>query len=234
MTLPKILVAAPQHISKLYCWNDWATNVENFTYSNFDVFLSDNSSNKEFKPYVDARGFIYHHVKENPKGKLFTINDSHEACRKYALENGYDALLHLETDVFPPIDVIERLLAHNKGVVAASYDIRTGKNRQAMAQLIEDVNGFTKGLRTTDFVAENEPLFFDGAVKQVYHAGLGCILIRKNILEQFEFFVRDNANNTDVIFANVMTQKQLPIFIDTSIQCVHKNMSWANLEMENL
>jgi hypothetical protein len=228
MNFPKVLVAAPQHISKLYCWDAWANNVTNFTYPNFDVFLSDNSPSKEFKPYVEQRGFLYHHTPKNHKGLLFTINDAHEACRKYALEHNYDAVLHLETDVIPPIDIIERLMSHGKNIIAACYDIKHGAERQAMVQLLENVNGFTKAFKTTDFVGKNEGLFFDGTVKQVYSAGLGCILLRKPILNSFAFMVKDNTYHSDVWFANELMHKNIPIFLDTSIQCQHLNDTWKD------
>ena len=42
---------------------------------------------------------------------------SHDECRKKALDGGYDYLLHLESDIFPPSDVIEQLLSANAKIV---------------------------------------------------------------------------------------------------------------------
>ena len=42
---------------------------------------------------------------------------SHETIRQKALKGNYDYLLHLESDVFPPIDIIERLLEKKKKII---------------------------------------------------------------------------------------------------------------------
>ena len=56
----------------------------------------------------------------------------------YALENDFDYLLHLETDIFPPTDVIERLLDAKQKVVGAMYHIELGERSTLMIQQIED------------------------------------------------------------------------------------------------
>ena len=101
---PKILIAAPQHESKNYCWDVWAERVNSLTYPNYDVFISDNSPTKDNLKIIKSKGFNVKHTPSNKKGLLHTINDSHNACRNYALTNNYEYILHLETDIIPPFE----------------------------------------------------------------------------------------------------------------------------------
>ena len=158
---------------------------------------------------------------------MHRIAESHNACRTYALENNYDFLFHLETDIIPPFDVIERLLNNKKLVCSASYDIFHGKLRQAMIQESEKLDRYKKAYRTVSFVNEKEPLVFNGKTRQVYHAGLGCILIHNKVLKKIPFRYIDGGNmSADTWFANDCFTLNIPIYVDTLIHCQHFNHTW--------
>lgn len=229
---PKILVAAPTHESKNYCWEQWSDRIQNLTYPNYDVFLADNSLNKNNKELIEKKGFKAKHISQNTKGLLYTIRDSHNECKKYALENKYDYLLHIETDVIPPYDVIERLLAHKRLVVGGIYDIFYGKKRKLMIQLPEEYDKSVNSYRKVAWAEHLEPSFFDGKVKSVYHAGIGCMLIAKEVLENIKFRVEKGTDFfPDTWFANDCYAYNIPIFVDTNIQCKHLNFTWlVNLD----
>jgi hypothetical protein len=227
--LPKILICAPQHESKNYAWDMWWERVQNLTYprSRIEIFLADNSKTKDNVKKFKDLGIKTQHIPQNKKGIIFTIKDSHEACRKYALKNDFDFIFHLETDIIPPVDVIERLLCSGKKVVGGTYDLLFGKKRTPMIQLDEKYDVNIRDYRTPDFLVAEEPQFFDGTLKQVYHLGLGCVLIHKSILERVPFRVFEGFDiHTDTWFANDCFQLQIPIFADTTIQCKHYNQTW--------
>lgn len=224
---PLVIVAAPQHESKAYCQDEWIENVKNFTYPNFEVFLSDNSSTDANKKELKKHGIKCHWVKPKKKEHSFeTINRSHAQCAEYALKKNA-ALLHLETDVFPPINVIERLMAHKKLVVGGYYDIFYGSKRKLMVQTFEEYGRHVRAFRTAPFVEEQEPLFISGELEQVYHVGLGCVLIQPEVLRRVPFRVNMNyAFHSDTWFANDCFVQKIPIYCDTSLSCKHKNNTW--------
>ena len=53
---PKVLIAAPQHDSKSYCWDKWIERVNNLTYPNYDVFMADNSATDDFAEEMKKSG----------------------------------------------------------------------------------------------------------------------------------------------------------------------------------
>tara|TARA_R110001592_G_scaffold321960_1_gene600650 strand:- start:864 stop:1586 length:723 start_codon:yes stop_codon:yes gene_type:complete len=223
----KILVAAPQHESKNYCFDEWAERINNLTYSNYDVFLADNSPNKDNLKLIKNKGFKCKKISRNKKGLIHTINDSHNACREYFLKNDYDYMMHIETDVIPPFDVIERLLSHNRLICSGTYDIFYGKKRKLMVQLSEEYDRFISAYRTVHFAEHNELDFFNGNVNQVYHAGIGCALIKKDVFENIKFRVEQGTDyHSDTWFANDCFLYDIPIFVDTTVQCKHLNFTW--------
>lgn len=224
---PKILIAAPQHESKNYCFDEWSERVNNLTYPNYEVFLADNSPSKLNIKRIESKGFKCEHVPQNSKGLAYSIRDSHNKCKEYALDNDFDYMLHLETDIFPPYDVIERLLAHNRVVIGGTYDIFYGKKRKSMIQLNEEYDKSVNNYRNVEFSMHLEPSFFDGSVQQVYHAGIGCMLIKNSVLENIKFRVEKGSDLfPDTWFANDCFLYNIPIYVDTSIQCEHKNFTW--------
>ena len=233
---PKILIAAPQHESKKYCWEAWKDRVNSLTYPNFDVYIAENSEDDGFANEIkETTDFKVERVGYNLESVLDRTTKAHEACRLYAINNKYDYMLHLETDVIPPYDVIERLLCGNKKVISAVYDIFHGKSRKAMIQVSEKLDRSVGAYRVVPFIEHEEPLFFDGTIKQVYHAGIGCILIKKDIFEKIPFrYDRNNIFHADTWFANDCFQKDIPIFADTSITCKHLNQTWLDAADEIL
>jgi hypothetical protein len=235
LKFPKILIAAPQHDSKKYCWEQWKERVQNLTYPNYDVFLAENSEDDSFYNEIKEAGFKAKRVGMNYDSVLKRTTVAHEACRLYALDNGYEYMLHLETDVIPPYNVIERLLWSGKKVVSANYDIFHGKARKAMVQMNEPLDRSYRAYRTVPFIEHEEPLFFDGTVKQIYHAGIGCILIHKSVFDKIPFrYERNNIFHADTWFANDCFQRDIPIFSDTSIMCKHLNGTWLDVADELL
>lgn len=233
--LPKVLLAAPQHDSKKYCWDIWKERVKNLTYPNYDVFIAENSETEDFSEEILNEGFKCKRVGYQLDSVLARTTKAHEACREYALKNGYDYLFHLETDVIPPYDVIERLLSSRKPVISGIYDIFHGKSRKSMIQLSEDLDRSIGAYRVVPFVEHEEPLFFDGTVKQVYHAGIGCTLISRYVFEKVNFrYEKNHIFHADTWFANDCFQKDIPVFVDTTIQCKHLNSTWLDVADEIL
>jgi len=235
MEFPKVLVAAPQHESKKYCWNEWRDRVKNLTYPNYDVYLAENSETPDFFNEIKEDGFKAERVAANVKGVLARTTKAHEACRLYAINNNYDYLLHLETDVIPPLDVIERLISSRKKVILGTYDIFHGKARKSMIQISEPYDRTVRAYRAVPFIEGEEPLFFDGTVKQIYHGGIGCALIHKDILNRIPFrYEKNSINHADTWFANDCFYRDIPIFADTSIICKHFNQTWLEAAEELL
>jgi hypothetical protein len=112
LKLPKILVAAPNHIVKEYAFQRWIDNVKSLTYPNYDILVIDNSPNTSdfmdrYKDQVPMR-----HIDTTGIEPLMVmrLNLSYEEIRKEFLSGDYERLMIIESDVIPPKDIIERML----------------------------------------------------------------------------------------------------------------------------
>ena len=237
---PKVLVAAPQASAKKYCFERFIDNVMQFTYPNFDVKLFDNTNdNGDFTAYMN--GYVQNNHGKNARFEALNsvqmhkmksdsvierMARSHNDCRDFTLRLKYDYLLHLETDLFPPHDIIEQLFFHTKPIVSALYYVDNGIYRKPMIQ--RSVMLAPRFLTSKNFMANEDLCFCDGSVKKVAHAGLGCILISKLVLEKVKFRHIDGLNNhPDTYFAEDCAQQKMPIYLDTSIVVEHENSPWG-------
>lgn len=219
----KVLVGTPTSDKKLYCQDDFISNIKTFTYPHTKLIV-DNSLDRKNHKEIMKQGINSIHIKPNNKPVHSVLAESHEEIRKYALRNNFDYLLHLESDVFPPSDIIQRLLIHNLPIVSAMYMIDFGKESHLMAQEME---GLGEIRETRNLKNGQDLLFINGGLKQIFHCGLGCVLIQREVLEKIEFRWEKGATiHPDGFFAYDTDQLGYNKFIDTSILCRHENSEW--------
>jgi hypothetical protein len=231
MDKPKILIAAPQHVSKMYAFEEYTANLRLLTFENVDLYFSDNSETEENSLYIKSLGFNCSWLPPIEGETIFErIARSHNDCRKVFLEGDYTHLLHLETDVICPIDTIERLLAFEKPIVSGYYDIYFGENRQPMIMTIDYHHKRIKSFRAPTYIEHEEPMFFDGSLKEVFQCGLGCVLIRRDVMQMLEFRVKvgEKISSADTYFYNDLYANNVPVYLDTTLSCNHNNISWKN------
>jgi hypothetical protein len=192
--------------------------------------VCDNSQERDY--YIDLKNryknqdnIFFHRVTPSQFNLSYKhiLAKSHDRCRLYALENDFDYLLHLETDIFPPINVIERLMDARKKVVGALYFIEEGERSKLMIQKIED---WGIDHRETYNIDENDILLVSGGLEKVFSCGLGCVLIEKSVLKDVIFRYEEGSPvHPDSFFYADLDSKQIPVYVDTSIICEHKNQS---------
>ena len=234
--LPKVLICAPTSKAKNYAFKEWITNIKQFTYPNIEVVIFDNTNdNGENAKYLESefiKMFGYNdifkafHTNINSISIIERMCKSHNECIEYAKNNGFRKVLHLETDIIPPNDVIERLLFHNKQVVGALYYRDEGINRRLMIQ--NTIKHSEYSFANVNMEQHEDIVFIDGTLKQVGHIGLGCVLMDINIFKNISFRFKDRVDlHPDSLFAEDCLRYNIPIFGDTSIICQHWNSAWG-------
>ena len=239
---PKILVACPTSKDKNYCFEKWIENVVGFTYPNYDIAMFDNTCDDEknadflnsyfknnYGVFADKKFQAFNSLKLNKIKKLESVREriaiSHNDCRNYALTNGYDFLLHLESDVIPPPDVIENLLFHKKEVISALYYSDEGIYRRPMIQMkLKIAENYCSSYWLN---YKNENKYVNGQLLQVACSGLGCSLISLKVLNKITFRTEKNDKFPDTLFAEDCEKMKIPVFVDTKIICEHLNKNWG-------
>jgi hypothetical protein len=239
MENPKILLCSPINIAKEYCLYEWLEAVKRLSYPNLEVFLVDNSNNPAFSEKIRAMGFDCVHEPPNGRETREFIAASLERCRVKFLSGGYDYYFSLECDIFPPDDIIEKLLAHDLEVVGTTFwtEHKYFTRLQLQGNYIyrTDFVNKTKEYKVRDLTFEEGQLFIDGTVKPIYGAGLGCVLIRREIMEGIVFRVeKDEVGFPDSFFHKDIWKMGVCFYIDTSIIPKHLNSNWNTVLSDSL
>lgn len=221
----KILVGCPTSQHKSYCLTEYLEGIKNLTYKNFDFVLVDNSEGEDY----------FNKLKELNvnviKGKYFESAKDRVICsrnilRKYCIEKNYDYFLSLEQDVVPPRDVIEKLLEHDKEIVSALYFYLGDDKKTLLPMIWVHYKGEYAKRLMIDEIPENELI-------EAITSGLGCVLIKKNVLETIEFrHMKDEEPWDDLWFCEDARAKGFKVYVDTTLKCKHyiKGMNWSRIK----
>lgn len=229
MNNPRILLATPISDDKRYILIDWLIMLDRITYP-VDILLVDNSHTTENYKLVKKMGYNIKYY--NPSGKTLkkTISDSRNMIREYAVKYDYDFIFSLECDIFPPLNVVEYMLAKELDVVSAFYFNGEYDSNFVVIQKLLGHAG--QNFQTVyNFSVEDGFSFVDGKTKEVYSAGLGCMLISRKVFSNIVFRADENQSGTDdVFFAEDLHHMRIPLYVDTNIHCVHRNREWVKFK----
>lgn len=139
-----------------------------------------------------------------------TIDRGYTEAVFTALRDDATHIMFIEDDTFPPLDAIERLLAHNKDIIGGWYPKRQDDSRVGVPIVIE--NGIRKTL--------DQP---DGSLREVYTIPMGCTLIKTDVFKQLDmpWFVTTAQLSQDSFFSQKAREAGYTLWCDTSILCKH-------------
>lgn len=238
MRRPRILVGTLFSEVKDYCIREWFENTCQLTYPGFDLCLVDNSKDKKYHQKIfkhfSARKkksnigklTVLHAPRIHERSEIFMTFSANE-LRKYFLKNNYDWLLNLECDIFPPLDILERLLSYNLPMLGATYF--SGDKKSPYPMIIElyindklevsfDNPSYLKGFYEMTDTLEPKPYFGQG---------LGCCLIHKDIIQRVPFRSDDEGKTfyDSVFYADLMYNRIQNYLVP--IMCRHENQLWS-------
>lgn len=256
---PKILIVTPTYEGKDYCLEEFINNLEKIDYPNYDYFIIDNSANDWFIQKIKFLTGE-HRAVHIPRGKNSreAITNSMNYAREVFLEGDYDYMLVLENDLFPDKNVVHRLLKHGKPVTGSIYMLGFERDnmtyRKAYNSFMQHQDNKTfiqeiQGLRPQTpclFVLEMKEGAFVGTrlirpeefkdwyntgLREVHGCGLGCTLIRRDIVQKFIFWTDNRFDNKhhDVYFYLDLQKAGIPVFVDTSTVIKHVPSDWNHV-----
>lgn len=225
---PKVLVACPVSDHKDYVLLDWLVYTNNLTYSNYELLIVDNSQDPEYhKKFVD---YGFNVIRVDPNGRINReyIAECLETIREFALKGGFDYFFSLECDIFPPRNIIEWLLTHHLPVVSCAYYTGIGEDSAILLQDIDNIGDWHKVHDMTTVHAFRQ---MDGKVKPIYANGIGCCLIRRDVLELIPFRISsDDEGYPDSFFHQDLFINGIINYVDTSVVVRHYNHDWSDVE----
>jgi len=204
MNYPKILIGFPTSSAKDYCFEDFVKQITSFTYPLYDIFVVDNSKDKNHIKEFHKRGIKAVHEPIN--GDFREELARHQnIIREYFLNGDYDYLMMIESDVFTGECILEKLV---------SYAVRSEK-------ILERSHGYD--IMGQGVLPLNQLLVDPDA--KITATGIGCTLFRREALELVYFRVDLDLNKrafSDTFIYTDMQKLGFKILIDSNIICEHR------------
>lgn len=240
--MKKILVATPTYEGLEYCFDAFLEAIKSIDYSTFDILVVDNSRTKRYlKKLKTIKGIKVIYDDTNEEKNMFRVASSRNKILDYAIQNDYDYLLMMDSDVIVPSLILKKLLSNNKDVCSGLY---YGYSKKGGEVKLEPIC-FIK-LSREEFEKYYQPHYphanwqelsrqltkQEAETGQLYEVAIpsaGCVLLSKKVLSSgvrygfFERYLRAGlACTEEVKFFAELRKKGFKIYCDTSIICGHE------------
>ena len=149
-------------------------------------------------------------------GSIEKLDCKRNESAKKILDLNFDYLLSVDSDIVPPPETLEKLLAHNKKIIGAlCYS--------------SDTNGIPYPL----IMKKKEGVGYEvdrniRALMEVDAFAIGCSLIHRSVFEKIKIPFRYEYDklgkcllSEDFHFCEVAKKSGYKIYVDTSLQCSH-------------
>lgn len=162
--------------------------------------------------------------RDNPHADGMTnITHQYQRGRVAFLRGDYDSLLVIESDIIPPPDTLQRLLALKADVAYGHYVFRSPTN--PVSNVFERYPGQQRneGESLSVWAHKYRRAKHQGVV-DCSGAGLGCVLIQRAVLEQFDFRTEPgNGGYCDTWFTRDVLRAGKVMRADMRLICGHKD-----------
>lgn len=240
---PKVLIGVVTAQQKDYCVEEFKQLLKSFTYDNYEVLIVDNSENpehietfKEFNVIHSSRFDEYDNYKSGAK----MLADCQNIIRDKFLEGDYEYLFMLESDCFPSKDWIQYAVSHEAPVYTATYLVKTRYSTPEKCvqylhvlrhRSIKKAYSNSLMLPHLSLPAECKPIthFKLGDKMCLTHTGVGCTLIRKDVVQYVPFRIDENNDKktgkmtfSDTFFYTDLLIKNIQVLFDNRYIVEHK------------
>jgi len=225
--VPKILIAIPTYEGKNYCLDEFLENIKKFDYpkNRIEIFIADNSKTNANAKYINKKYKIKVFWKDYDGYSVFEkLADTHNQLRRHFLESDCDYMFHLESDIFPPKNILWELLWANKPIVNGLYQIFDGAWRTPCIALFDDKHESSNDCVFYYTIDTFSHWFIEGKVQQTFIAGIGCCLMTRKIMEKFNFKSGIDNKPPDSYFAEDLRVGKQKNWVHTGILSYHWNL----------
>jgi hypothetical protein len=235
MRLPKVLVFTPVYAGKDYCIDEFIENVQKFTYKEYDhIFIDNTDDNGEYASSLAEKlkpiGIKVYHT-ERGNSSREALARSQNLARKIFLENDYDYLMSLESDIFPKPNIMDVLVSHGLDIVTALYMIGfVETNTRTPCITIDWKNDKTGTVGSKLITPDKFEDYIQKGVKEVAAGGMGCCLMYRTVVEQVKFtYIPGHKAHSDVFWFNDSRKLGYMVAVDTDVFAEHKNSDWTKV-----
>ena len=151
----------------------------------------------------------------------------HDSARNYCIDQFLQTddthILFLDSDVVPPVDALEELLAADKNAISGLYPSEWYDNDDGK---IKKRNNVFEDIREDGELIEAK----GKGVEPIYQCGGGCLLLKRHVVEEkvkapwFEFHYNERGLmniGEDVDFCKKLAKADVELYAHFGVQCQH-------------
>lgn len=145
----------------------------------------------------------------------YSVDVTRNNIAKYALENKYDYIMWVDSDIIVPKDTLVKLLSHNKDIVSGVYAYKTLGAKQVVAKRF-DSEGEYEDLTISEIRESKKLIKVDGV-------GFGCVLTKTEIFDKINYpwFVFTQESGEDIYLCRKAQNAGYEIYLDPTVLCGH-------------
>ena len=226
MGIATILICCPTHDGQSYCLERFLKGVAGISYPSCDVLFADNSGEESYSKRLREKAATALSsmnvlvVRDSIcDSRIARIISSRNLVRGHFLRNRqYTSLFFLDTDIIPPKEVIVQLLSADADIASGIYlsNQKIGDAFKVLPAIYKKHNDDSAATVTLKEVEIN-------SIMDILICGLGCCLIKRNVLEQIPFrpYSDSKTGGEDVAFCLDAHKKGFAIRAHCGVKCAH-------------
>lgn len=224
---PSVLAFTITYSGKDYVYEEFKSYLEKLDYPNVRHIWIDNSDDGgKYHQKLLADGFEAYHVDRGNNSRE-ALARSQNFARKIAIDEDYDYLLSIESDLLFHPQTLMQLIADERDVVGVRYNIGPPEMRIPCITVskIDPHNGL-RGTRLLEHKEFHD--YTNKGLRAVNGCGLGFTLIKKEVFHKIQFtYYSDIKGHSDIFFNNDVWNNGWRVYCNTSVYCEHKNVPWT-------
>jgi hypothetical protein len=219
---PKILVACPTFSRYTTYLDEYLKGIESIDYDAGSLVMVDYSQGEAYATFLRHKGI---RVLKAPYtgNQTEDIKNARNLIRNFFLKGDYDYLFSLDQNIIPPANVLKQLLSHKKDIVGAYYGegvklkLEDNQTKEIITKVIELPPIYIYN-KDKQLVQANALDIRDKGLVKVVYTAFGCLLIKRNVLENISFRTdKDTNQDSEQIFCSDAVKFGHEIYVDGSV-----------------
>lgn len=234
MKLPRVLIFTVTYEGKEYAREKFMQHFNAITYPKefYRHVWIDNSKDKSYYTklknlYGDADVFYVNRGNNTREA----LSRGQNLARQLAINNDYDYILSLESDILVTPNIIQDLLKSAKDVITALYFLGDrDKGERIPCITIPEFNEGLGAWGSRLLKPEEFKDYINNGLIKAHAGGMGCCLISKNIFTKFHFYYDPRfKGHSDIYFFQDCFINKIPVYVNTDLICDHINSDWRKV-----
>jgi len=241
---PRVLVATTTYQGKDYAFEKYIDSIRSIKYPNYKHLMVDTSQGTSYLSTLRRRG-VRTLQADAGDDAYEAVTNGYQKIWDYALDNNFDYVLTVESDLYPEPDVIDRLLLHDKEIVGSWYFLGLPHQDEYFQPCIMVDRETEQGMIGSRMLGTKYKLdggkvisrqeigrWWKSGLQPCHGCGFGCTLIDTDLMAEIPELDHidrgGDKQHTDTWFYFQLRNNGIQPFVDTDREVDHDPSPWTD------